>query len=60
MENPYIRYPHETFPERLLKLALLFGKIQHLDDETVKVIMADPSLLKTEHLRQEDSSDIAV
>jgi hypothetical protein len=60
MENPYIRYPYETFPERLLKLALLFEKIRHLDDETVKAIMADPLLLKTEHLRQEDRSDLAV
>ncbi|MBW4603923.1 MAG: hypothetical protein KME29_31255 [Calothrix sp. FI2-JRJ7] len=35
----------ETLPEALLRLAILYHKIKHLDLETRRKIMADPSLL---------------
>ena len=50
---------NETLAEALLRLALLYSKIKHLDIETKKKIMANPEFLQ-QYVNQRNFDDIAV
>lgn len=49
----------ETLPEALLRLALLYQKIKHLDVETKTKIMANPKLLP-QYVNERNFDNIAV
>lgn len=49
----------ESLAEALLRLALLYSKIKHLDFETKKKIMANPELL-SQYVNERNLDNIAV
>ncbi len=58
-EDSMSNLKNETLAEALLRLALLYSKIKHLDIETKKKIMANPEFLQ-QYVNQRNFDDIAV